>query len=101
MARTTKPTLRPLHDHVMIKRLEGPQLHGTIVIPDSAVEKPQEGRVIAVGTGKLTDAGKKIPLDVKAGDRVLFGRYSGSEVEVHGEQYLILKEADVLGVLVS
>ena len=101
MAQTTKTTLRPLHDHVMIKRIDADTQKGRIVIPDSAKEKPQEGQVIAVGPGKFNDDGKKSPLDVKAGDRVLFGKYSGSEVEVGGEEYVILKEADVLGVLVS
>ena len=75
--------------------------HGSIIIPDSAKEKPQEGKVIAVGTGKVTEDGKKTPLDVKAGDRVLFGKYSGSEVKLDGEEYLIMKEEDVLGILSS
>jgi chaperonin GroES len=102
MAHATKTTLRPLHDHVMVKRTEEEQTrHGRIIIPDSAKEKPQEGKVIAVGTGKVTDDGKKTPLDIKAGDRVLFGKYSGSEVKLDGEEYIIMKEADVLGVLSS
>ena len=102
MAHATKTTLRPLHDHVMVKRTEEAQTrHGRIIIPDSAKEKPQEGKVIAVGTGRVMDDGKKTPLDIKAGDRVLFGKYSGSEVKLDGEEYIIMKEADVLGVLSS
>ena len=100
MAQVTKTKLRPLHDRVLIKRLEeGDEKHGSIIIPDTAKEKPQEGKVIAVGTGKVTEDGKKIPLDVKAGDRILFGKYSGSEVKINGEEYLIMKEEDVLGIL--
>ena len=96
----TKSTLRPLHDRILVKRLaEGDEKHGSIIIPDSAKEKPQEGRVIAVGTGKVTEAGKKIPLDVKAGDRILFGKYSGSEVKLNGQEYLTMREEDVLGIL--
>jgi len=99
-AQATKATLRPLHDRVLIKRLEdGDEKHGSIIIPDTAKEKPQEGKVIAVGTGKVTEEGKKLPLDVKAGDRILFGKYSGSEVKINGEEYLIMKEEDVLGIL--
>ena len=97
-ARTTK--LRPLHDRILVKRLEeGDEKHGSIIIPDSAKEKPQEGKVIAAGNGKVTDDGKKLPLDVKAGDRILFGKYSGSEVKLNGKEYLIMKEEDVLGIL--
>src|SRR5690242_4460617 len=100
MARGTKTTLRPLHDRILVKRLEaGDEKHGSIIIPDSAKEKPQEGKVIAVGTGKVTEEGKKIPLDVKAGDRILFGKYSGSEVKLDGEEYLTMREEDVLGIL--
>ena len=96
----TKTTLRPLHDRILVKRLEEEdEKHGSIIIPDSAKEKPQEGKVIAVGTGKVTEDGKKLPLDVKAGDRILFGKYSGSEVKLDGEEYLIMKEEDVLGIL--
>jgi chaperonin GroES len=92
--------LRPLHDRLLVKRLaEGDEKHGSIIIPDSAKEKPQEGQVIAVGTGKVTEAGKKIPLDVKAGDRILFGKYSGSEVKLDGQEYLTMREEDVLGIL--
>jgi chaperonin GroES len=100
MTPVTKTTLRPLHDRLLVKRLaEGDEKHGSIIIPDSAKEKPQEGKVIAVGTGKVTDEGKKIPLDVKAGDRILFGKYSGSEVKLDGQEYLTMKEEDVLGIL--
>ena len=98
----TTPTLHPLHDRVLVKRVEEEQARrGGIIIPDSAKEKPQEGKVIAVGKGKVSEAGKKTPLDVKAGDRVLFGKYSGSEVKLDGEEYLIMKEEDVLGVIAS
>jgi chaperonin GroES len=100
MAHGTQTTLRPLHDRILVKRLaEGDEKHGSIIIPDSAKEKPQEGKVIAVGTGKVTEAGKKIPLDVKAGDRILFGKYSGSEVKLDGQEYLTMREEDVLGIL--
>ena len=100
MAQGTKTTLRPLHDRILVKRLaEGDEKHGSIIIPDSAKEKPQEGKVIAVGTGKVTEEGKKIPLDVKAGDRILFGKYSGSEVKLDGQEYLTMREEDVLGIL--
>ena len=100
MARATKTTLRPLHDRVLIKRLEeGDEKHGSIIIPDTAKEKPQEGQVIAVGTGKVTEDGKRVPLDVKAGDRILFGKYSGSEVKLDCQEYLTMREEDVLGIL--
>ena len=100
MATATKTKLRPLHDRILVKRVEEEEVRrGGIIIPDTAKEKPQEGKVIAVGTGKVTDEGKKIPLDVKAGDRILFGKYSGSEVKIDDEEYLILREEDVLGIL--
>jgi chaperonin GroES len=100
MATATKIKLRPLHDRILVKRLEEQdERHGSIIIPDTAKEKPQAGKVIAVGNGKVTDEGKKLPLDVKAGDRILFGKYSGSEVKIEGEEYLILREEDVLGIL--
>ena len=99
-AQVTKTTLRPLHDRLLVKRLEeGNEKHGSIIIPDSAKEKPQEGKVIAAGTGKVTEEGKKLPLAVKEGDRILFGKYSGSEVKIDGEEYLILREEDILGIL--
>jgi chaperonin GroES len=102
MATATKVSvkLRPLHDRILVKRLEETEeRHGSIIIPDTAKEKPQEGKVVAVGNGKVTDDGKKLPLDVKAGDRILFGKYSGSEVKIDGVEYLILREEDVLGIL--
>ena len=100
MTQATKTKLRPLHDRVLVKRLEEDEVrHGGIIIPDTAKEKPQEGKVIAVGTGKVGEDGKRTPLDVKAGDRILFGKYSGSEVKIDDEEYLIMKEEDVLGVL--
>jgi chaperonin GroES len=99
-AHATKTKLRPLHDRVLVKRVEEEEVRrGGIIIPDTAKEKPQEGKVMAVGTGKVTEDGKKIPLDVKAGDRILFGKYSGSEVKIDDHEYLIMKEEDVLGIL--
>jgi len=93
-------TVRPLHDRIIIKRVEEKEsIKGGIIIPDSAKEKPQEGLVIAVGNGKKTEEGKVIPLDVKAGDRILFGKYSGTEIKLDNEEYLILREEEVLGIL--
>ncbi len=92
--------LRPLHDRVMVKRLEeGEQIQGGIIIPDTAKEKPQQALVKAVGNGKLLETGERVALDVKAGDRILFGKYSGSEIRVEGEDYLILREDEILAVL--
>ena len=92
--------VRPLHDRIMVERLEEQEVRrGGIIIPDTAKEKPQEGKVIAVGTGKVGDDGKKIPLDVKAGNKILFGKYSGSEVKIDDKEYLILREEDVLDIL--
>ena len=100
MPTATKVKLRPLHDRILVKRLEeSEERHGSIIIPDTAKEKPQEGKVIAVGNGKVTDEGKKLPLDVKAGDRILFGKYSGSEVNVDEQDYIIMREDDVLAIL--
>ncbi len=91
---------RPLHDRVVIRRIEGEEkTKGGIIIPDTAKEKPQEGEVIAVGPGARDESGKLVPLDVKAGDRVLFGKWSGTEVKIDGEDLLIMKESDILGVL--
>jgi chaperonin GroES len=102
MAHKMKTTLRPLHDRVLVKRLEEQdEKHGSILIPDSAKEKPQEGKVIAVGAGRVTEEGKKLVPEVKEGDRILFGKYSGSEIRLDGQEYLIMKEEDVLGILVS
>jgi chaperonin GroES len=91
---------KPLHDRVLVKRIEQEEkTKGGIIIPDTAKEKPQEGEVIAVGPGGRDDDGNVIPLDVKAGDRVLFGKWSGSEVKIDGEELLIMKESDLLGIL--
>ena len=92
--------IRPLQDRLIVKRIaEEEKTKGGIIIPDTAKEKPQEGRVIAVGKGKLNDDGKVTPLDVKAGDRVLFGKYSGTEIKIDGEEHLIMREDDILGVI--
>ena len=92
--------LRPLHDRVMVKRLDvGEQQRGGIIIPDSAKEKPQQAEVKAVGNGKLLETGKRVPPEVKAGDRILFGKYSGSEIKIDGDELLILREDEILGVL--
>ncbi len=90
----------PLQDRVVVRRIkEEEKTPGGIIIPDTAKEKPQEGKVIAVGKGKVGDDGKLIPLDVKAGDRILFGKYSGTEVKIDGDEHLIMREDDILGVL--
>jgi chaperonin GroES len=92
--------VRPLHDRIIVQRLEeGEQRIGGIIIPDSAKEKPQQGKVIAAGNGKVKDDGKRIALDVKAGDVILFGKYSGQEIKLDGEEYLIMREDEVLGIL--
>jgi chaperonin GroES len=89
-----------MHDRILVERLEeGEVQRGGIIIPDSAKEKPQEGKVIAVGTGKVTDEGKRLPLDVKVGDRILFGKYSGSDVRLDDKEYVIFREDDVLAIL--
>ena len=91
---------RPLHDRVVVRRIEGEEkTKGGIIIPDNAKEKPQEGEVIAVGPGARDENGKIVPLDLKAGDRVLFGKWSGSEVKLDGEDLLIMKESDIMGVV--
>jgi chaperonin GroES len=91
--------IRPLHDRVIVKRIEEEEkTKGGIIIPDTAKEKPQEGRIVAVGPGRHDD-GKVIPLDVKAGDKVLFGKYAGAEIKLDGEEHLILKEEDILGII--
>ena len=93
-------TIRPLYDRIVVRRAkEQESMSGSIVIPDSAKEKPQEAEVIAVGAGKRLDDGKLVPLDVKAGDRILLGKYSGSEIKLDGEEFLIVREDEVLGVL--
>ena len=92
--------IRPLHDRILVERLEEQEVKkGGIIIPDTAKEKPQEGKVIAAGNGKVGDDGKKIPLDVKAGDKILFGKWSGTEVKLDGQELLIMKESDIMGVL--
>ncbi len=92
--------IRPLGDRVLIKRVaEEDKTKGGIIIPDTAKEKPQEGKVVAVGKGKTNEDGKVTPLDVKAGDKILFGKYSGSEVKLNGEEHLILREEDILGII--
>jgi chaperonin GroES len=94
--------LRPLHDRIVAQRIEEKeQIRGGIVVPDTAKEKPQEGKVIAVGDGKLLDSGKKLKMAVKKGDHILFGKYAGTEVKLEDEEYLILREDDVLGILQS
>jgi chaperonin GroES len=91
---------RPLHDRVVVRRIEGEEkTKGGIIIPDTAKEKPQEGEIIAVGSGARDESGKLVPLDVKAGDRILFGKWSGTEVKIDGEDLLIMKESDIMGVL--
>jgi chaperonin GroES len=95
-----KMKIRPLQDRVIVKRLEEEEkTKGGIIIPDTAKEKPQEGKVIAVGKGKITEDGKVIPLDVKVGDRILFAKYAGTEVKIEGEEHLIMREEDILGVI--
>ena len=92
--------LRPLHDRIIVQRLEeGEQKIGGIIIPDTAKEKPQQGKVIAAGNGKAKDDGKRVPLDVKAGDLILFGKYSGQEIKLEGQEYLIMREDEVLAVV--
>ena len=93
-------SIRPLQDRIIIRRIEeGEQIRGGIIIPDSAKEKPQEGEVIAVGAGKKLDSGERVVMDVKEGDRVLFGKYAGTEVKLDDEEYLIMREDDILGVI--
>ncbi|MBI4621427.1 MAG: co-chaperone GroES [Desulfobacterales bacterium] len=92
--------IRPLQDRVIVKRIEEEdKTKGGIIIPDSAKEKPMEGKVVAVGTGKVLEDGKKLPLDVKKGDKILFGKYAGTEVKIDGEEHLIMREDDILGIL--
>ena len=92
--------IRPLYDRIVVKRVEKQEeMHGGLYIPDSAKEKPQEGEVVAVGKGKRMEDGKVIPLDVQAGDRILFGKYSGSDIKLDGDEFLIMREDEVLGIL--
>jgi chaperonin GroES len=94
-------SIRPLHDRIIVQRLEeeGEQKIGGIIIPDSAKEKPQQGKVIAAGNGKINDEGERVPLDVKAGDLILFGKYTSQEVKLDGEEYLIMREDEVLAII--
>ena len=99
-ATSVTTTFTPLHDRILVRRVdEGETVRGGIIIPDSAKEKPQEGKVIAVGKGKSNDEGKVFPLDVKAGDSVLFGKYAGTEIKIDGEEFLIMREEEVLGIV--
>ena len=99
-ATSVSTTFTPLHDRILVRRVEETEtVRGGIIIPDSAKEKPQEGEVIAVGKGKSNDEGKVFPLDVKSGDRVLFGKYSGTEIKIDGEEFLIMREEEVLGII--
>ena len=92
--------IRPLHDRLIVKRFEEEEkTKGGIIIPDNAKEKPQEGEVIAVGSGKVYDDGRKVPLELKKGDRVLFGKYSGTEIKIDGNEYLVMREEDILGII--
>jgi chaperonin GroES len=92
--------VKPLHDRILVKRIEeGEQVVGGIIIPDTAKEKPQQGKVVAVGAGKIDDKGKRLPMDVKDGDTILFGKYSGQEIKLDGEEFLIMREDEVLGVI--
>jgi len=100
MATATELKVRPLADRIVVKPLEETeQMRGGLYIPDTAKEKPQQGEVVAVGPGKLTDEGQRLPMEVKVGDKVLYGKYSGTEVTIGDEQYLILRESDVLAIL--
>ena len=99
-ATSVTTTFTPLHDRILVRRLEEAEtVRGGIIIPDSAKERPQEGEVISVGKGKSNDEGKVFPLDVKAGDRILFGKYSGTEIKIDGEDFIIMREEEVLGIL--
>ncbi|WP_439618851.1 co-chaperone GroES [Shinella sp.] len=96
----TSTVFRPLHDRVVVRRIEAEaKTKGGIIIPDTAKEKPQEGEIVAVGAGARDESGRIVPLDVKAGDRILFGKWSGTEIKFNGEDLLIMKEADVMGVI--
>jgi chaperonin GroES len=100
MATKVATKVRPLHDRIIVQRIdEGEQKVGGIIIPDTAKEKPQQGKVIAVGAGKTKDDGKRIPLDVKEGDTILFGKYSGQEIKIEGDEHLIMREDEVLAIL--
>jgi|UniRef100_A0A7V3RHL5 chaperonin GroES len=94
-------TIKPLHDHILVERIEEEVKKGGIIIPDTAKEKPQQGRVIEVGDGRRDEKGNRIPLDVKKGDIILFGKYAGSEVKIEDKEYLIIREDDVLGIIIK
>src|ERR1700759_505635 len=99
-ATSVATSFTPLHDRILVRRVEeGESIRGGIIIPDTAKEKPQEGEVVSVGKGKSNDEGKVFPLDVKAGDSILFGKYSGTEIKIDGEEFLIMREEEVLGIL--
>jgi chaperonin GroES len=100
MTKATATKLTPLHDRIVVSRIEEAETsRGGIIIPDTAKDKPQEGKVIAVGKGKSNDEGKVFPLDVKSGDHILFGKYAGTEIKIDGEEYVIMREEEVLGIL--
>ena len=92
-------SIRPLHDRIIVQRVEAAAQSGHIIVPDSAKEKPQQGKVLAAGLGKADKDGKRVPLDVKAGDTILFGKYSGQEIKLDGDEYLIMREEEILGVI--
>jgi chaperonin GroES len=91
--------IRPLYDHILVERIEEEMKKGGIIIPDTAKEKPQQGKVIAIGGGRKDDKGKKIPLEVKKGDTILFGKYAGTEIKIEDKDYLIIREDDILGIV--
>lgn len=95
------PSIKPLHDRVVVQRLDedDQKTSGGIIIPDTAKEKPQKGKIVSVGAGKITEDGKRLPLDVKKGDKVLFGKYAGNEIKINGTEYLIMREDDILAIL--
>jgi len=96
----SNPSFRPLHDRILVQRLEGEEkTKGGIIIPDTAKEKPQQGKVVSVGSGRVTEEGKIQPLDVKAGEKILFSKYAGTEVKMEGEEFIIMREDDVLGII--
>jgi chaperonin GroES len=100
MAKTTEVGVRPLHDRILVRRMaEEEKTAGGLYIPDTAKEKPQRGEIIACGKGRITEDGKTLPLEVKAGDRVLFGKYAGTELKLNGEEYLMMREEDILGII--
>ena len=100
MAKTTELGVRPLHDRILVRRMaEDEKTAGGLFIPDTAKEKPQRGEIVAAGKGRVTEDGKTLPLEVKAGDRILFGKYAGTEIKLQGEEYIMMREEDVLGIV--